>query len=83
VELPLRNPHGHGSFTMPNGEVKEVDTLQCPHCNAHFVYQKGSGVKRHYCTRCMSMTCGAQGCIECTPFEKQLEEIEKGILSGS
>ena len=49
---------------------------QCPHCGCQWLSVKGSGIKRHFCTRCMAMTCGGEKCIECIPFEAKLEHAE-------
>lgn len=67
----------------PSGNIiidgkETAETRQCPHCNGHFVSIKGSGIKRGYCTMCGGVTCGKQKCDRCTPFEKKLEEYEKG-----
>lgn len=58
---------------------KEVGcTMQCPHCNTHFPYQKGSGRIRGYCMRCNKMTCGSEPCMTCIPFEAKLDFIDGG-----
>lgn len=67
-------PHPHG-IVMVNG--KEVaTTLQCPHCMAHFVSRKGSGHRRTFCMKCMAVTCGNPACDPCTPFVKELEQLQ-------
>ena len=70
--VSVRNPSG---FIFVDG-VQVADTLQCVHCQAHFVVVKGSGKKRGFCTRCMGPTCSPQ-CHECRPAEQQLEEEER------
>lgn len=55
-----------------------ADTLQCCHCNAHFVSLRGSGVQRGWCMRCNQTTCGKKHCDECVPFEKKCDELEAG-----
>jgi len=54
----------------------ERDTLQCCHCNKHYIVQPGSGKRRGWCFNCASTTCGEEGCIPCIPFEKKLEAFE-------
>lgn len=54
-----------------------ADTHQCCHCGGHFVFRKGSGTIRGFCTYCSKMTCGSAECHNCVPFEKKLEKIEK------
>lgn len=61
----------HGIVFVDGKEV--ATTLQCPHCGAHFVSMKGSGARRHFCMKCMAVTCGSGRCIACTPFIAQLE----------
>lgn len=65
-----------GVFIVDGKEV--ADTLQCCHCNAHFMSVRGSGKKRSFCMNCGDVTCGGPNCIDrCIPFEKKLELIEK------
>lgn len=75
--------HGNGKargYLLVDG--KEVAaTLQCCHCNAHWIHQKGSGITRGFCVSCMKATCGAGRCDVCIPFEKRLDLYEKGLLS--
>lgn len=68
-----RRPSGH--ILVDNKEV--AVTLQCCHCDCHFISVKGSGNIRGFCTRCFKITCGAKACDPCIPFEKKLEQIEK------
>src|ERR1700680_2968789 len=51
-------------------------TLQCPHCNSHFISRQGSGARRGFCTNCMAVTCGNPTCDACVPFEKKMEQLE-------
>lgn len=65
-------PSGH--ILVDNVEV--AVTLQCCHCNAHFVSIKGSGKIRGFCMRCMRVTCGKPACDPCVPFEARLDHHE-------
>lgn len=67
---------GYMIITDPAG-VFEADTLQCVHCNCHYVVRPGSGKRRGWCTLCAGTTCGAAPCISCTPFEKRLDAFER------
>lgn len=49
-----------------------ADTVQCCHCNAHFVMRTGSGTTRGWCRNCQGMVCGPK-CAVCTPFEQRLD----------
>jgi hypothetical protein len=71
------------SVRRPNGAIivdgKQVaDTMQCCHCGGHFVVVKGSGTKRGFCLACGKVTCGAPACDEHIPFEKKLDQFERG-----
>lgn len=68
-----------GFILMDDKEV--ACTLQCPHCQAHFVSIKGSGKRRAYCMKCSGVTCGKPECDTCYPFEKKIEDYEKGKLT--
>jgi hypothetical protein len=60
---------------------KEVaSTIQCCHCDTHFISIKGSGHRRGFCTNCMKRTCGALKCDVCYPMLKKIEDYEKGKL---
>jgi hypothetical protein len=72
----VARPHGTLILTGLDGE-KQFDTLQCCHCSQHFVIIPGSGRKRGFCRCCMQVTCGAEACDRCVPFEKQMEAIER------
>tara|TARA_R100000808_G_scaffold930_2_gene4456 strand:+ start:1146 stop:1442 length:297 start_codon:yes stop_codon:yes gene_type:complete len=84
--LPKRihvpNASGHvmvsGSFSGL-GQL-DGDTLQCCHCNAHFEVVEGR--EYGYCRKCNSPTCGSHRCDDCYPFEKKLDDIDKGRLGA-
>jgi tetratricopeptide (TPR) repeat protein len=65
----------HGAWIVDGIQV--ADTLQCPHCDMHFVSIRGSGVQRGYCGGCRAVTCGNSSCIPCVPYLKTLEDIAK------
>ncbi len=73
---PINNRHG-GYIALDNKVIGE--TKQCPHCQGHWVYRKGSGRVRHFCPKCMQSTCGRPQCHPdfCMPWEKQMEAIER------
>ena len=56
--------------------IQVASTHQCCHCGGHFQSVKGSGTKRGFCLKCMKVTCGAEQCDPCLPFEKQLAMME-------
>lgn len=66
----------HGMIIRDGKEI--ASTLQCPHCNAHFVSMAGSGIKRSWCPNCNAVTCGKKECVErCEPWERRMEAIER------
>ncbi len=69
-------PAGYFVSTDPDGRITEGETLQCVHCNAHWIVRPGSGIKRGWCLRCMGPHCGQAACWSCEPFEKKLERWE-------
>jgi len=71
--VSVRNPSG---FIFVDGR-EVANTLQCVHCQAHFIVVKGSGRKRGFCHKCMGPTCSPQCSGECYPAEKQLEDEER------
>ena len=58
--------------------VQVADTMQCCHCGSHFVPARGSGIKRGFCLLCGQVTCGGPKCDDHVPFEKKLDEYERG-----
>ena len=70
--LPVAKPAG---FIVIDG-VTVADTLQCVHCQAHWVPMKGSGIVRGFCMNCMGPVCGKK-CATCTPIKKRIEQAEK------
>jgi len=67
---------GYVLIVGPGGTV-ERDTLQCCHCNAHYIVRPGSGKRRGWCTMCSAPTCGKPKCAACIPFEKKLDAFER------
>lgn len=67
-----------GYIVSPDGYVV-AETLQCVHCQGHWVPVKGSGALRGFCLKCAGVTCGKPSCeSECVPFGKWLEKVERG-----
>ena len=65
----------HGGYIALNGAVV-AQTLQCCHCQKHWVVRPNSGTIRGFCRMCMQVTCGKVECDPCIPFEKKLDMIE-------
>lgn len=69
--------NGYVQIFLPNGGFDEAETIQCVHCQAHWMIQPGSGIKRGFCLRCVGPTCGKQNCeTKCVPAERMIEEME-------
>lgn len=63
-------------IVVGNLGITERDTIQCCHCNMHYIIQPGSGKRRGWCYMCGAATCGAVRCNPCIPFERKLEQQE-------
>lgn len=60
-----------------------ADTVQCVHCQRHWIYLPKSGTKWGYCLNCAGITCGNRRCGEnCVPAEQWLENVEQGRPEG-
>ncbi len=78
-----RHVKGYIQISEPDKPMVEQETLQCVHCQKHWVVQPGSGIRRGWCFRCMGPSCGKQNCeTKCVPAERMIEEIE-GKLHGA
>lgn len=77
-------PQGYLTIVEPGKQTIECDTFTCQHCNALKRVRVGQVNQAPFCLKCMSRIC--QRCHdvaaqtgECTPFEKKLDEFERGI----
>lgn len=79
--LAVRGEKASGFIIMDdgNGPVEVAATLACGHCGKQWIVIKGSGRTRGFCLKCYKPTCGASACFECVPFEKRMDEYEKGL----
>jgi len=71
-----RKPKGYVLVAGPEGNT-EGETLQCCHCGRHWRVEPGSGRRRGFCFRCNAVTCGANACDTCLPYEKRIEMMER------
>lgn len=62
--------------------VEVAQTLQCRHCNAHFLNLKIPGKERGWCMNCNGPVCPNAACDACRPFELWLESVEKNLPPG-
>lgn len=71
--LVLPRWSGNGGYIRidrPDGKPIERDTLQCVHCDKHWIVEPGSGRQRGWCVKCNGPVCGAERCMrECRPAE--------------
>lgn len=74
-----RKASGYIIMDDGNGPVETAATMQCVHCGNHFISVKGSGTVRGLCLKCYGVICGP-ACSECIPFERKLDDYEKGKL---
>ena len=78
----VKGPAGHVIITEPGSDPKEFETRQCVHCGKHWIYRPGSGTKRGFCLKCMGVTCGAEACDACVPYEARVE-LAEGAKPGA
>jgi hypothetical protein len=76
----LKNSRGgFATVTGPYGEVVEMDTATCGHCQRIIFFKpKPAPAPGGVCMICYTIICDE--CVDkgkCEPFEKQLEEEEK------
>jgi hypothetical protein len=69
-----------GTILIDGKEVAQ--TLQCCHCQKHFINLKIPGKERGWCTRCNGPVCPKKECDVCLPFMRWVENIEKGLPPG-
>lgn len=69
-----------GTILIDGQEVAQ--TLQCCHCNCHFLNVKLPGKDRGWCMRCNAPVCPKKECDTCRPFEVWLLNVEKGLPAG-
>lgn len=75
---------GYLTIVEPDKATIEIDTFTCSHCNSLKKVPLGLVNQAPFCTKCMSRICKRCYAVavqtgECTPFEKKLEEYERGI----
>jgi hypothetical protein len=71
-------PQPTGLIFVDGREV--ADTLTCVHCDYTWIRIIGSKRKRGWCMSCGGVTCGSRECSTCTPFEKKMDQYEKGLI---
>lgn len=68
---------GKGTLFMSNaitGEVQELNTMTCVHCNTVVILNKDRTRPRNWCRRCNAYTCDNIGCTtDCNPIQEGLE----------
>ena len=67
-----------GTAVVPEGRKLEAPTITCSHCNAVYIMNPLRTRPRHYCSKCDHYVCDRPTCVmECKPFSKVLDDIEK------
>lgn len=72
--------HYSGTILLDGQEVAQ--TLQCCHCNCHFLNVKLPGKERGWCMNCNGPVCTNPACDACVPFNQWLDNVEKGLPPG-
>lgn len=75
---PLSQRKAKSAIILDGSHV--ADGLKCVHCGHVFFPIAGSGITRGWCRNCNGPTCGSHECDTCYPFEKRLDDYEKGKL---
>lgn len=78
--LPSR---GYAVVVEPGKETRERDTFTCNHGNELIFVRSGQVNQAPMCMHCMKPICLRCARIasvtgKCTPFEKKIEEMERG-----
>lgn len=61
---------GYIRVDNPEGPPLERDTMQCVHCEKHWIVEPGSGKHRGWCLKCNGPVCGAHFCMTtCRPAD--------------
>ena len=68
---------GYLITTGPTG-VFEADTFTCCHCNRIVIVKANASASDSggWCCNCSKPICGAEPCMTCTPYERQMERAE-------
>jgi hypothetical protein len=71
---------GYGVMTGPCGEKTETDSFTCKHCNTVVFVAARQRPENlgGMCMVCMGLICPRCVGKSCTPFEKRLEQMERG-----
>jgi hypothetical protein len=77
-----RRPGGYGHWFNGNAPDIERDSITCCHCNSVVFVEPLQPAEdvTGWCMRCMRficLNCAAHG--ECVPFEKRLDQMERGV----
>jgi hypothetical protein len=89
----MRRALGHLQFINPDGTQVTFETFTCSHCNSivRMPHPNASQAEQlrvkdiRRCHQCDALTCPKCAKLaRCTPFERQLEAIERGnrLLGG-
>jgi hypothetical protein len=79
MQGPLHSRIGTLTSTpLDGGPVTTTDLVRCVHCGYCWLFVKGSGRRRGFCTRCNGLCCGRRECVErgCCHWRQQLDNLE-------
>ncbi len=66
-----------GGVPVPGGQVGEVDTWTCAHCNAIVLKRPERTRPREVCRKCMKVVCDNHN-LWCEPFAQLADAISDG-----
>lgn len=79
----MRNPGGYGQAFGPLGNV-EHDTFTCKHCQRVMIVLPKAKPEDvgGFCKLCAALICPTCVGLGCKPYEEEMRELEKGILTN-
>lgn len=63
------------------GQLREMKTLTCVHCNAQVILHPLRNRERKWCSNCDAYVCDTPGCQECNgSYEKKIDALQNEIV---
>jgi hypothetical protein len=77
----MLKPGGYAAIRDPECGLREADTFTCKHCQRIVHVKAGADPTAlgGYCRCCDGLICAACVGQPCTPWERQMEAIERGL----
>jgi hypothetical protein len=73
-----------GAPVVGSGQMFESATITCSHCNRVVILNPLRTRERGYCAKCDHYICDSPACnLDCVPFAKVLDDLERQINQAS